>query len=179
MSRILRTVLVVVLAGAGVIAAVPAPAAAGVLDVTCTPPTSNLNTYTPPLTTTPQPVTDSTTALYGPCVSATHPAITSGTRTATFPTVSSCADLLGPGTITYTITWNTGQTTTITSNFTRVVAGAVYTVAATGVVTGGLFAGDTVVTNFTGPATDITLCTLGLGTVGSVNTTGLLEITSL
>ncbi|MEV6967931.1 hypothetical protein AB0M47_22755 [Hamadaea sp. NPDC051192] len=179
MKRLLGTAVATALACAASIVFLAAPASAGVLDVTCTPPSSNLNQYDPPLTLTPQSVTVSTTALYGPCVSASHPSITSGTRTASVTTTSSCADLLGPGSITYTITWNTGQTTTISSTFTRAVAGAVYTVVATGVVTSGLFAGDTVVTNFTGPATDITLCTLGLGSVSSISTLGTLEITSL
>ncbi|MEV0268021.1 hypothetical protein AB0H43_04525 [Hamadaea sp. NPDC050747] len=179
MKRFVGTAVATALACAASIVFLATPASAGVLDVTCTPPSSNLNQYNPPLTLTPQSVTVSTTALYGPCVSASQPLIMSGSRTATVTTTSSCADLLGPGSITYTITWNTGQTTTISSTFTRVVAGAVYTVTATGVVTSGLFAGDTVVTNFTGPATDITLCTLGLGSVSAINTLGTLEITSL
>ncbi|HWO63678.1 MAG TPA: hypothetical protein VNO31_26960 [Umezawaea sp.] len=104
----------------------------------------------------------STTALYGPCTSLSHPAITSGTRTAAFTITAGCLDLVGPGTITYTITWNTGQSSTITSNYASTVAGAVLTVVSTGTVTAGLFAGDSVVATFTGPATDITLCTLGL-----------------
>ena len=54
-----------------------------------------------------------------------------------------------------------------------------YTVIATGVVTSGVFAGDSVLTNFTGPATDITLCTLGLGAASSIYTVVTVEITQL
>lgn len=180
MKRIPQAFAAILLAGvAGMTVLTGSSAHAGVLDMTCLPPSSNLNTYEPPLTNQPQQTTVSTTALYGPCTSLSYPAITSGSRMVSFSTVSSCLDLLGPGTITYTITWNTGQTTTITSNFNRVVVGAVYQIIATGSVTAGLFAGDSVVTNFTGPATDIVLCTLGAGTVSSVYNIGLLEITSL
>ncbi|QFZ20912.1 hypothetical protein [Saccharothrix syringae] len=178
MKRLLSALTVLVSLCAGALAGA-APATAGVLDVTCTPPSSNLNSYTPPLTGTTRTVTVSTTALYGPCTSLSQPAITSGSRTASFTITASCLDLLDPGTVTYTITWNTGQSSTITSSYTSAVAGAVLTVVATGTVTSGLFAGDSVVTNFTGPATDITLCTLGLGSVSSVYTLGTLEITSV
>ena len=178
MTRLLRCLPVLLLVCAGVVAAAPS-ATAGVLDVTCAPPSSNLNSYDPPMTNAPQVVSVSTTALYGPCVSLSQPAITSGSRTAGFTTTASCLDLLEPGTITYTVTWNTGQSSTITSNYTAAAAGAVLTIVATGVVTSGLFAGDAVVTNFTGPAADVTLCTLGLGTVSDIYTVGALEITSV
>jgi hypothetical protein len=58
------------------------------------------------------------------------------------------------------------------------VAGAVLVVTITGTVTSGLFAGDTVVQTVTGPATDILLCTAGLGTVSTVYSLVALEITS-
>ncbi|MEU4745162.1 hypothetical protein AB0G02_32525, partial [Actinosynnema sp. NPDC023658] len=60
-------------------------ASAGVLDVTCTPPSSQSATYTPPLTATPQDVAGSSSTQYEPCVSLSNPAITSGTRTASGP----------------------------------------------------------------------------------------------
>jgi hypothetical protein len=53
-------------------------------------------------------------------------------------------------------------------NFTVSIVGAVYTVTITGLVTAGVFAGDTVIRQLTGPATSITLCNLGLGTVPSL-----------
>ncbi|MFE1345660.1 hypothetical protein [Streptomyces sp. NPDC058757] len=180
MRRALRAVVATLFLWVGSVAFLAPPASAGVLDLTCAPPTSVLNSYSPALTAAPQTVTVSTTALYGPCVSPSQPAIISGTRTASVTTTTSCADLLGPGTFTYTITWNTGQTSTLSTNYTRVAAGGVYTVTATGVVTAGVFAGDTVVVNYTGPSTDITLCTLGLGTVSSLYLpVGTLELTSI
>ena len=179
MNRLFRAAMVLLLAGVGAVVVPASPARAGILDVSCAPPSSNLNSYHPPLTNTPRPITVSTTALYGPCISLSQPALTSGSRITSLTTVTSCLDLLRPGSITYTITWNTGQHSTIISNFTSIVAGAVLTLASTGVVTSGLFAGDNVLTNFTGPATDILVCTVGLGTVHSLYTLGTLEITSV
>ncbi|WP_306749549.1 hypothetical protein [Saccharothrix yanglingensis] len=155
-------------------------ASAGVLDVTCTPPSSQTTTYTPPLTVAPQTVTVSATAQYGPCVSLSNPALTSGssTRTTLDPALS-CLDLLSSGATTSTIVWNTGQTSTISVNYTATIVGAALVVTFTGTVTSGLFAGSSVVQVLTGPATDVLLCTLGLGTVPSSYTLASLEITSL
>ncbi|MFI9005859.1 hypothetical protein ACIGNX_01330 [Actinosynnema sp. NPDC053489] len=156
------------------------PASAGVLDVTCSAPSSQNDTYAPPLSTTPQTVTVSSSTQYGPCVSLSNPAITSGTRTRTLIIPGrSCLDLLNGGPATYTITWNTGQTSTISSNFTSTTVGTALVVTDTGTVTSGLFAGSTVVQVLTGPATDVLLCTAGLGTVSSIYSTVTLEITSV
>ncbi|MEW2266286.1 hypothetical protein ACGF5T_31915 [Streptomyces sp. NPDC047853] len=64
-------------------------------------------------------------------------------------------------------------------NRTTTVAGAVLVITYTGTVTSGLFSGDTVLLTITGPSTDITLCTLGLGTVPSTYGVVVLEITSV
>ncbi len=155
-------------------------ASAGVLDVTCTPPSSQSTTYTPPLTMAPQTVAAGITAQYGPCVSPSNPAITSGTRNSTTSVPGfSCLELLNSGSVTYGITWNTGQTSTISANYTATIAGAALVITRTGTVTSGLFAGSTVLQVLTGPATDVLLCTLGLGTVSSVYSLMTLEITSL
>lgn len=171
--------LVVALALSVNVVTAAAPAYAGVADLTCTPPSGNLNEYDPPLTLTPQPVALTLTAQYGPCVSPSQPTITSGARAVTVNITAGCLDLLGAASGSYTITWNTGQTSTVAVNTNRVIAGAAYTLASTGVVTSGVFAGDAVVANLTGPSTDITLCTLGLGSVDKIYTIGTLELTSL
>ncbi|WP_306748095.1 hypothetical protein [Saccharothrix yanglingensis] len=155
-------------------------ASAGVLDVTCTPPSSETITYTPPLTTTPQAVTISSSTQYGPCVSLSNPAITSGSRARiTNDPEQTCLDLLDTGSSTFTITWNTGQTSTISANRTATVAGAALVVTFTGTVTSGLFTGSTVVQTNTGPSADVLLCTIGLGTVPGIYSLVTLEITSL
>ncbi|PSL52502.1 hypothetical protein B0I31_113175 [Saccharothrix carnea] len=155
-------------------------ASAGVLDVTCTPPSSENATFTPPLTMTPQTVTVVSTVQYGPCVSLSHPAVTSGssTRTNVVPG-RSCLDLLAGGPSTFTITWNTGQTSTISANRTTTIVGAALVVTHTGTVTSGLFTGSTVLQTTTGPATAVLPCTAGLGTVAGIYSLVTLEITSL
>ncbi|GHD53509.1 hypothetical protein [Streptomyces galbus] len=167
-----------VLSGA-VLLASPA-SAAGVLDVTCTPPSSATSTYSPPLTNTPQPSSSTVSFQFGPCVSLSQPALTSGTYTRTNPArPRSCLDLLSSSSGTFTITWNTGQTSTLSVNVTTTIAGAALVVTQTGTVTSGLFTGDTVVITQTGPADDVLLCTAGLGTVSSIYGLVTLEITSV
>jgi hypothetical protein len=168
------------LAAATAVTAPASPARAGVADVTCTPPSSQTNTYSPALTDTKQPTTDTYSDQLGPCVSLSQPGITSGTdiRQKNIPE-QSCFDLLGSGSMTNTITWNTGQTSTYEENFTFTDVGAVVTFTGTGTVTSGLFAGDTVAVNATGVSTAIAECELGLGTVSSEYLTATLEITSV
>ncbi|WP_251144987.1 hypothetical protein [Streptomyces sp. McG3] len=85
------------------------------------------------------------------------PGITSGTFGGTFHVPNrSCLTLAGAGTSTSTITWNTGQNSTLSLNFTTTIVGAVYTSV------------------LTGPATDVLLCTLGLGTVSGIHTVGVI-----
>ncbi|MGW8064246.1 hypothetical protein ACVV2G_18715 [Streptomyces ziwulingensis] len=176
----LITALVCMTAGALVAAAPANAAASGLLDVTCVPPSSGTTTYTPPLTSTSQVVTSTQQWQFGPCVSTSVPALTSGTVSAVgAPRARSCLELLDSGSATRTIVWNTGQTSTISFNYTTSVAGAVLLFTVTGTVTSGLFAGDSVVATQTGPATDILLCTLGLGQVSSIYGLFTLEITSL
>ncbi len=155
------------------------PAAADALGVTCGPPSSQTSTFTPPLTNTPQPVTVQVSTQYGPCTAASAPGLTSGSRTAaiSYPN-RSCLDLLDSSPLTFTITWNTGQKSTISGNTTATVVGAALVVTVTGNVTSGLFQGGSVIQTVTGPATDITLCTLGLGTVSSIYSLVTLQIQS-
>lgn len=152
----------------------------GLLDVTCIPPSSVNATYSPPLTNTPQASASSLSWQLGPCVSASVPDLTSGTHSAAnAPRERTCLELLGARSGTRTITWNTGDTSTLSMNGTTTVVGALLVVTYTGTVTSGLFAGDTVVATQTGPATDILLCTLGLGTVSGTYSTMVMEITSV
>jgi hypothetical protein len=160
------------------LAAMATPAAAGVLDVTCVPPSSQTTVFTPPLTNRPRPVTVTASTQYGPCISPSVPGLTSGSRSATVSYPSrSCLDLLKSSSLTFTITWNTGQKSTISANTTASVVGVALVVTIAGNVTSGLFAGDSVIQTVTGPATDVTLCTLGLGTVSSIYSLVTLEIT--
>lgn len=112
-------------------------------------------------------------------MSLSHPDVDSGIRQNTATRTRDCVTLLNPGTTTYTITWDTGQESHLTSNRVTNVIGATLVITYTGVVTSGLFAGDTFVQTVTGPAIDITLCTLGLGTVSAIHSVVVLEITSI
>jgi hypothetical protein len=155
------------------------PATAGALDVTCLPPSSQLTSYNPPLTATPTPTTVTSSTQYGPCTSASVPGLTSGSRNVTFPYPdASCLKLLEPASLTFTITWNTGQTSTISGNTTVTAAGPTVIITITGTVTAGLFTGDTVLQTITGPSATTLLCTAGLGSVPSVYSLVTLTITS-
>ncbi|MFF7454667.1 hypothetical protein [Kitasatospora sp. NPDC008115] len=155
------------------------PASAGVADLTCVPPSSTTITYSPPLTLAPQTVNVNINNQYGPCVSPSHPAVTSGSAVLNFNATRSCLDLLAPSSASWTITWNTGQTSTLTGNAVNTVVGAAIVTVFTGNVSSGLFAGDSVVLNFTAPAASILLCTAGLGTVPGYYGATTLTITSL
>jgi hypothetical protein len=156
------------------------PAHAGVLDVSCIPPSSETSTYSPPLTDTPQADTITHISSYGPCVSLSEPSLTSGTvHTVGHNAALSCADLLVSFVNTFTINWNNGQTSTVSGNAVTNIEDGVLTITTTGTVTSGLFAGDTVVEQVTGTSNPLSLCLLGEGTVPSIYGTLVLEITSV
>ncbi|MFD7922038.1 hypothetical protein ACFV3R_22765 [Streptomyces sp. NPDC059740] len=161
--------------------ATPAAATtAGLLDATCTPPSSAVSTYNPPLTSAQQVSAATISYQLGPCVSVSQPGLTSGTADVSNPPRQrSCLDLLSSGSTTIVVTWNTGQKSTLSLHFSTTVAGAVLEVLQTGTVTSGLFQGDTVVLDQTGPAANVLLCTAGLGSVPSIDSLVTLEITSV
>ncbi|MEU1390020.1 MULTISPECIES: hypothetical protein [unclassified Nonomuraea] len=172
-------ILAILLSVASGIMLLPGAASAGVLDVTCSPPSSDTAIYDPPLTPTAQSSTLTASTQYGPCLSTSVSGLTAGSRGAQNTSVRSCLDLLGAGTTTFTITWNTGQTSAVSGNRTTTIVGAALVVTITGTVTSGLFAGDSVLQTVTGPSADVLLCTAGLGTVSSIYSTVTLEITSI
>jgi len=139
---------------------------------------SDIVHYKPALTNQPQDVTNYVNIDWKLCASPGYPEVMSGgSATRFYLNGRSCTQLLAPSTQTLTVTWNTGQTTTYTSRYTASVVGAAYTVTGLGVVVDGLFKGQAIATNFTGPALDILLCTAGLGTVSKVDLVGTLVIT--
>ncbi|MEV6527589.1 hypothetical protein AB0M43_37255 [Longispora sp. NPDC051575] len=154
-----------------------APATAGTLDLTCLG--SSSATYSTALTATSQTVATSRVFDYQPCVSTNAPAVISGGLSFGYTAPGfSCMNLLGSGPVTKTITWNTGQTSTITGQRVSSIVGATSITVITGEITAGLFTGDTVVETETGAAAPILTCNLGLGTVSALTYTLLLEITS-
>jgi hypothetical protein len=172
-----RLVAVAVLVAASTLG-VTGPAHAGVLDVTCTGNTST--TYNPPLDNTPTDTQLTVTSFFGPCVSTSVPGLTSGSYSVQFTIPSrSCVTLLNTGAEEYTITWNTGQTSTLSINRNATLAGPAFVVTHIGIVSSGLFAGDTVLRTATAPSIDLQLCLLGLGTVSGIFAADVLELTSL
>lgn len=100
--------VVAVLVAAGVVVTAPAARAATEL-LSCVG--SGANTYQPGVTAQPRVVSITSSANYGPCASTGSPAITSGGYAIVANGLVSC---LGGGvSITVTITWNTGETTTV------------------------------------------------------------------
>jgi hypothetical protein len=99
------------------------------------------NTYQPGVTNTPTPITVHSEANYQPCTGTSD--ITSGHYELTATGTVSC---LGGGfSITFTVTWNTGQTSTITAVGILVLRPAnEIVVLYQGTVTAGTFVGATV-----------------------------------
>jgi hypothetical protein len=106
--RSLTGVVVALLVAAGIVGAAPAAQAATEL-LSCTG--SGANTYQPGVTAQPEVVSIASSANYDACVSTGSPTITSGGYAIVANGLVSC---LGGGvSITVTITWNTGETTTV------------------------------------------------------------------
>jgi hypothetical protein len=169
MSRVTATLIALLLIAVGSIPFSTAEAAATGTDLTCTPPSSASLTFNPPLTNSPQPSLFSISRQYGPCVAPTHPEVTAGVSTvAGLSPDATCARLLGAQPVTITISWNTGQTTTLSGNSLNTIVGVNLVSTTTGTVTAGLFAGDTFVHTAVYTATDLLLCIAGLGTVSSL-----------
>ena len=168
MSHAIRALIAIVITVASLPIMTATGAATG-LELTCTPPSSASLTFAPPLTNTPQPVTNSVSRQYGPCVAPNHPGITAGSSTASalYP-AGTCERLLGSNPLTITITWNTGQTSTLSGNNLSNIIGGALVSTSTGTVTAGVFAGGTFVHNVVYLGQDLLLCNLGLGAVSSL-----------
>lgn len=144
----------------GVAGGAAATSASALTQVTCNG--VNSLTYSPAVTNTPQTVTLTAQTTFGLCVSLTHPSIVSGTVAANNVTTTiSCNQLVGTASPTFTITWNTGQTSTLTGNTYVDKVDGQPVVILLGSITSGLFAGATV-TEQTVLTGDLTAC-LGPG----------------
>jgi hypothetical protein len=142
-----RTAVVAALA-VGAAALVPAALAtpqASALDlVRCTAGWETV-TFSPPLTTTPQLVTGTTTGTYDPCVVVSGLSVTSRTSThsgTTGPSTRTCNDLLTSRLGQRVIHWSTGATSTFTFTGTvNTVGGDVLQALMIGTITAGEFEG--------------------------------------
>ncbi len=140
--RSLAGVVVAMSAAVVVVVAAPAAQAAEAELLSCVG--SGANTYQPGVTAQPRVVSITSSADYGSCVSSGSPAISSGGYAIVANGAVSC---LGGGvSITVTITWNTGETTTVAAVGLVVLRPANEVVVVyQGTVTAGRFTGAAVV----------------------------------
>ncbi|MFI7387223.1 hypothetical protein [Streptomyces sp. NPDC049813] len=147
-----------------------------VTTLTCT--STSTTTYDPPITTTAATSTRTIDQTYGPCLgTGAAAAVTGGTHTSSNTTQRSCLQLLSTATVSWTINWSNGQSSTVTAQRVSNLAGAVFTNEFTGTVTSGYLAGHGFVETMTAPSLQITTCTLLGGSVsglGAVHTFTLL-----
>lgn len=162
MLRSARVVAVAVLALAGGLVSA-APASASPAQVYCNAPSVNLLTFTPPLTLVNQPTQVDRKTAYEACTSPTVPEITSGKSVLSLTMLDDCTMVLAPSTVSFTITWNTGRTSTIKATRTATLSGNTLTVDFAGSVTAGLFTGSLVQQQYVGSGTELIACLNGVG----------------
>lgn len=143
--------------------------------------TGNIHTtYNPPLTSTTQNITlTSTTNLgatatpLGTCQAIGAP-ITSGTSFAQFTTSIACQNFVNPTPATTSYTWNTNSTSValFTTGQRNLVLGTVIVVL-TGTVQSGFGTGNTIVATYTLPNADLVACL----TTGLTELNGLVTVT--
>lgn len=146
-------------------------AAADPLDATCAG--TQTVTYTPGLVLQSQSEAIHFNNIFAPCTSSTVPGLTSGISTGTAQRLASCLDLAEPDSAILTIAWNTGQTSVFSYNRTVTTVGGTTVVTLTGVITTGLFAGDTAISVTTGPAINLLDC---LSPPGITSRTGVVTL---
>jgi hypothetical protein len=118
----------------------PSPAHAAPGDLTCTE--NESVSYSPGLLNTRRPVDVSVYNVLS-CTSPTDPAVTGGHVQATVHGLDrSCTDLTASGSGSYTITWNTGETSTINYNRSANHVLGTLVIVENGTVTAGKFTGD-------------------------------------
>jgi hypothetical protein len=154
-------------AGCVVIAASPAHAVT--VAQTCVG--TEVTTFDPPLTFTPQPVTITVNGVYPTC---TDPAAFNGSYSETFTLTASCITLFDVGTATRTVVWGdpAAEPTTFDYNVvTNAVGGQVITINS-GVLTNGRYTPGSVQQVITLVTPNILQC-LGSGVAGVTGPTGL------
>ncbi|MBZ4401159.1 hypothetical protein [Myxococcus sp. AS-1-15] len=127
--------------------------------VTC-PVGSVTVTFDPPLRRTPQDVVTTSTGVLSNCVTLLGSPVTSATawRQLNEPGLS-CANLLKTPSTTLSLTWNTGETSTLRSTQVRVASEPAVAIAEeTGTVLSGKFEGATSVRTATFVSTDLAAC---------------------
>lgn len=132
----------VAVVGSVLIAATPAQAAVG--DAVCTG--TSAQTYSPGLTNTAQTLNAATSTHYTTCTSLADLSLTSGATIRSLPGITLSCTAFFTATTAPTITWNTGQTSTLSLTGQGLVTVPLVSQSLTflGTVTAGKFAGDNV-----------------------------------
>ncbi len=139
--------------------------AAGVIDLTCSRHSVDKLFFTPPVTLEPQTVTIDKRTDYRWCYSPGAPDVVSGELVRLLTRTDSCPQALGTGSLSQTITWNTGETSTISFLRTPTLVHGIYKVTFVGTVTAGLFAGSAAKQVYVANGRDLQRCLDGKGTV--------------
>jgi hypothetical protein len=154
--RSIRGLLVVAALVMSSLTVPPAPAHAAPGDLTCTE--SESVTYSPGLLNTRRPV-DVTVDNVLWCASLTNPAVTGGRVRATVHGLDrSCTDLAAAGSGSYTITWNTGDTSRISYDRSANYVLGTLVIVENGTVTAGRFTGDSTTHVVELPSLDLLAC---------------------
>jgi hypothetical protein len=160
----------------GAIATGPA-ASAGIADIACTG--TQVSTFSPALTSTVQNVTTTQNTALSNCLGLSQQGITAGLVTTSGSSAMACKTLLQSQAVTFNVTWNTGQTSTISGSTIYALAGPALVGTFNGTIQSGAFAGDTVVVTNTAPSLPYLMCVLGLGNVPSINSNVVFAATGL
>ncbi|MBB5866739.1 hypothetical protein F4553_000118 [Allocatelliglobosispora scoriae] len=140
-----------------------APAHAAPLDLTCAVGTET-ESYSPGLRLFPQTVAVTVNRIYTGCVSASNPAVTGAVITGNAVAMKSCLDPIPAASNgSFTIPWNTGQSSVFTFNRTVVIVGGATVITRTGTISSGLFQGATAINTTTLPLINPTACLFAPG----------------
>ncbi|WP_203907749.1 hypothetical protein [Rhizocola hellebori] len=149
----------------GAVVQTPAHATGGGLDLVCSPFSVDKLFFTPSVALAPQSVTIDKKTNYRYCYSPSAPDVVSGELVRLFTRSDSCPQALLSGPTSQTITWNTGQTSTIGVTRTPTLEHGIYKVTFVGTVTAGLFTGSSVTQVYLADGRDLERCLAGDGTV--------------
>ncbi len=163
--RTLRASAVVLLTAVlGLVVESPAHSA-GVIDLTCSLFSTDKLYFTPSVTLEQQSVTIDKKTTYRHCYSPSAPDVVSGELVRLFTRADSCPQALGAGPTAQTITWNTGETSTMSVVRTPTLVHGIYKVEFVGTVTAGLFTGSAAKQVYFADGRDLQHCLDGNGTV--------------
>jgi hypothetical protein len=141
------------------------PAHASVIDLSCTRPSLDMLLFDPPVAMEQQTITVDKTTNYRQCSSATAPEVTSGELLRVGARLDSCPQAFAAGIVVQTITWNTGETSTLRLSRSATLIDGIYTVSFIGTVTAGLFLGSTAQQQYVANGVDLEQCLDGKATV--------------